>query len=122
MIVIFNAVLALVVAGVLISTINNMQDGKTPPAVMLSMVLIFAGMLGQGVGVLSGKFGEAFGLDFFSWDHFVDTLLYGGLLAFVLACRRFPISKRKVAKAILLDRLSIGVSALTLLCALVLLP
>lgn len=121
MIMTFNACLALVVALLIIGTLNHMQAGKTPMAVMFSMVLIFAGMVGQGAGVLIGQLAALLNVRVHGWDHFVDTLLYGGLLAFVLACRRFPLG-RKSRHAVLIDRLAIAVCAATLLTSLALIP
>ena len=79
MIMTFNACLALITSLVIVSTLNHMAKGKTPPAI----------------------------------------LLYGGLLAFVMACRRFPISRHKAGA---LDKASLIVSAVTLIAALALIP
>ena len=119
MIMTFNACLALITSLVIVSTLNHMAKGKTPPAIMLAMVVIFAGMVGQGAGVLIGQLAELVGEKAHGWDHFVDTLLYGGLLAFVMACRRFPISRHKAGA---LDKASLIVSAVTLIAALALIP
>ena len=119
MIITLNAILALITSGVIVSTLNHMAKGKTPPAVMLAMVVIFAGMVGQGAGVLIGQLAAFAGVTAHGWDHFVDTLLYGGLLAFVMACRRFPISRHKAGA---MDKASLIVSGITLFAALALIP
>lgn len=100
-----NAVLAGAVALLMVSTLNQMGP-RTPRAVMLAMVLIFVGMVGQCIGALGGR-----------WDHFVDTVLYGGLAAFVVACRRFPVDRHKPKW---MDGASIAISAGTLLIGLML--
>src|SRR5690349_1265439 len=74
-----NAVLAGVVFCLAIGTANRM-NGKTSWSIRVALLVILIGMLGQSIGYFAGK-----------WDHYCDTLLYAGIGAFLLACRRNPV-------------------------------
>lgn len=110
--VILNGFLALMVAGLMIATFNHMNKRRTPAAVILAALVIFAGLVGQALGVLGGKILH---IEAWGWQHFVDTLLYGGIGAFLLACRRYPLMGSRPKTV---DRLSIAVSGLTIFVSL----
>lgn len=74
-----NAFIAFIAAGLAIGTLNRM-NGKTSWSVRCAVILIFVSMLGQSLGYAAG-----------AWDHYCDTLLFAGICAFLLACRRNPI-------------------------------
>ena len=73
-----NSWIAGVICLVAIGSIRCM-NGVTPHAVRAGIVMIMAGAGGQALGFLAG-----------AWDHYLDTLLYGGLLTLLLANRRAP--------------------------------
>ena len=71
-----NTVLAIVLTALAFSSLNKMGM-TTDCAVRFAVALIFIGALGQAGGELFGK-----------WDRYVDTLLYGGMIALLLANHR----------------------------------
>ena len=71
-----NTVLAIVLTALAFSSLNKMCM-TTDCAVRFAVALIFIGALGQAGGELFGK-----------WDRYVDTLLYGGMIALLLANHR----------------------------------
>lgn len=74
-----NAFIAAVAAFLAIGTLNRM-NGTTSWSVRFAVILIFVSMLGQSLGYAAG-----------AWDHYCDTMLFAGICAFLLACRRNPI-------------------------------
>lgn len=73
-----NAVLAIATALLIVGTFNHM-DRTTSIAIRLSVLMIFAGLLAQGLGIALRQ-----------WDHYADTMVYGGISAFIIANRRTP--------------------------------
>lgn len=73
-----NAFLAIATALMIVGTFNHMNHG-TSLAIRLAVLLIFAGLLAQGFGVFMRQ-----------WDHYADTMIYGGIAAFIIANRRTP--------------------------------
>jgi hypothetical protein len=71
-----NTALAVLLAVIAFSSLNKMSL-STDCTVRFAIALIFIGALGQAGGELLGK-----------WDRYVDTLLYGGLIALLLANHR----------------------------------
>lgn len=73
-----NAWLAFATALIIVGTFNHMSS-KTTTAVRLAITIIFAGLLGQWLGVLAKQ-----------WDHYADTMIYGGIAALMVASQRTP--------------------------------
>lgn len=73
-----NALIASIICLVAIGLITSM-NGITPHSIRVAIVLIMVGAGGQAIGFASG-----------AWDHYLDTLLYGGILSLLIANRRAP--------------------------------
>lgn len=54
-------------------------DGKKNVAVGLAIFMVTAALFGQGLGIVKAE-----------WATYLDTMLYGGMVAFLLADRRRP--------------------------------
>lgn len=93
-----NAVLAIATALLIVGTFNHM-DRTTSIAIRLSVLLIFAGLLAQGLGIALRQ-----------WDHYADTMVYGGIAAFIIANRRTPCG----IPLIYIPKISIGISLTTI--------
>ena len=74
----FNAALAIAVALVMVGTLNKM-NGVTDNPIRTSVLIIFVGLLAQGLGVWMKQ-----------WDHYADTILYAGIATLAVASRRYP--------------------------------
>lgn len=74
----FNAGLAIAVALVMVGTLNKM-NGVTDNPIRASVVLIFIGLLAQGLGIGMKQ-----------WDHYADTMLYSGIACLAISSRRCP--------------------------------
>lgn len=98
-----NAVMAGAIFFVTIGSITCM-NGVTCNAVRGSMIFILAGSLGQMLGHWTGQ-----------WGPYLDTVLYGGLLAFLVANKR----SGKSIPSWLSPVLSFGVLVLTLIVVIV---
>lgn len=101
---IVNFIVAALVAGVIFAVINRMSAG-TSHAVRCSILMLFAGMLGQLLAVPLKQ-----------WDYWTDTLLFGAIAAFVVASRRLP-SGTPPEHA---SAMAFAIMALTLILALIL--
>ncbi len=73
-----NAALAIATALLIVGTFNHM-DKTTTTAIRLSVLMIFAGLLAQGFGIVLKQ-----------WDHYADTMVIGGIAALFVAGRRTP--------------------------------
>ena len=73
-----NAALAIAVALIMVGTLNKMS-GVTDNPIRTSVLLIFVGLLAQGLGVGMRQ-----------WDHYADTILYSGIASLTIASRRYP--------------------------------
>jgi uncharacterized membrane protein YwzB len=74
-----NSLIALAIAFVALGSIKCM-NGITPHSLRAAMVMVFVGAGGQALGFAAG-----------AWDHYLDTLLYGGILALLIGNRRAPV-------------------------------
>lgn len=72
-----NLIIAAIGSLVAFGALNKMHWGQTRPCIMLATVLIAVGLAGQWLG-----------LWFDQWLMYVDTALYGGILALLLATQR----------------------------------
>lgn len=74
----FNSILAVLgfFACLAAATVMN---GTTSHVMRASLVLIALGLLGQGIGTQVGQ-----------WESCFDTLLFGGILAWLIGSRRMP--------------------------------
>jgi hypothetical protein len=75
-IVTLNTLVALAVGLVAIGAVKRMS-ARTDCAVRWAILLIVVGGIGQAIGFFSE-----------TWDHYLDTLFYGGVLALLLAEQR----------------------------------
>ena len=75
-IVTLNTLIALAVGLVAIGAVRRMS-GRTDCAVRWAILLILVGGIGQAIGFFVA-----------SWDHYLDTMFYGGVLALLLAEQR----------------------------------
>jgi hypothetical protein len=96
----FNATFAFSTALLVFRALNRMDRG-TDHALRVSFALVCAGLIGEAFSSVLTE----------SWQHSVDVLLFGGLMAAFLGTRR-------VSEAVLLTnawraRLSLAVSVLT---------
>lgn len=73
-----NATLAIIAALVTIGTLNRM-NGITDNAIRISVLMIFIGLLAQGLGIAMRQ-----------WDHYADTIVYSGIAALAISSRRLP--------------------------------
>lgn len=72
----FNCVLA-AIAAVLVGSCLNKMSRASSCAVRWSLLLVLVACVGQAIGPAVK-----------TWDHYVDTLMYGGIVAFLLANNR----------------------------------
>lgn len=79
-----NSYIALLVFLLAVGTLNTM-NGRTGWPIRIAILLIMGAMLCQTLGAFTRQ-----------WDHWMDTLLYCGMAAFLLACRRDPIGIPRV--------------------------
>lgn len=74
-----NSYLAGAIALVALSSVACM-NGTTSHAVRSAIVLLAVAAAGQAIGYAADQ-----------WDHYLDTLLYGAVIALMLATRRVPL-------------------------------
>jgi hypothetical protein len=101
-----NVWLAWAVVLLAIATFDSM-NGTTGWPVRLALLAIFGAMIGQGLGPLLDK-----------WGFYLDTLLFAGVAAFLLACRRNPIGIKPPWN----ERLSVAVSVAAALYVVIVFP
>lgn len=92
-------------AAVLLALSFNHMTKSTSHAVRFAMLLLFIGVIGQAIGLWLP-----------TWDSWTDTLIFGGVVALLLANTRgpfvFPGDAERLRK--IADRCSLGVFFATL--------
>lgn len=73
-----NAGLAIIAALITIGTLNRM-NGVTDNAIRVSVLMLFIGLLAQGLGIVLKQ-----------WDHYADTIVYAGIAGLAISSRRLP--------------------------------
>lgn len=74
-----NLVLALLGSLAAFGSLNKMEHGKTRPCIIGATLLIAVGLAGQWLSLAHEQ-----------WLQYVDTALYGGVLALLIASQRTP--------------------------------
>jgi uncharacterized membrane protein YedE/YeeE len=59
--------------------LNKMQVGRTKPCMALAMLLIAVGLFGETLGAIKD-----------TWEVYLDTALFGGVAALLLATQKVP--------------------------------
>jgi hypothetical protein len=74
-----NVILAAVGSLAAFGALNKMHVGRTKPCMALAMLLISVGLLGETLGALKD-----------TWEIYLDTALFGGITALILATQKVP--------------------------------
>lgn len=59
--------------------LNKMHVARTKPCMALAMLLIAVGLFGETLGAVKG-----------TWEIYLDTALFGGIAALILATQKVP--------------------------------
>jgi hypothetical protein len=99
-----NLVLALLGSLAAFASLNKMEHGKTRPCIIGATILIALGLAGQWLSLAHEQ-----------WLPFIDTALYGGVLALLIASQRTPTWFLDRWANPIASLISVGVGALFLL-------